>query len=236
MNDYMEEGKELVRRAEAGEISLFARIGNEDIVKCYVENSMMNAVSGQQAGQEQLSPIEKLDKQDKRNKEIAREKTVEDTKKQILEVDMTETKFGADEEKMIYFFLLSSLRKEHFAAVGIEGEHSPYLSNEDKTNIVANLTPKAKAVIRRDFLIENFKNAYGSNAIADMLLEFAGKHMPERLADIENGHNEVYEKRHQRIEEKKAVLLVQEQAKQEAEQTEADADNEKQPQSQEVAA
>ncbi len=35
---------------------------------------------------------------------------------------------------------------------------------------------------------------------------------------------------------KKAVLLVQEQAKQEAEQTEADADNEKQPQSQEVAA
>ena len=208
MNDYMEEGKELVRRAEAGEISLFARIGNEDIVKCYVENSMMNAVSGQQ----------------------------EDTKKQILEVDMTETKFGADEEKMIYFFLLSSLRKEHFAAVGIEGEHSPYLSNEDKTNIVANLTPKAKAVIRRDFLIENFKNAYGSNAIADMLLEFAGKHMPERLADIENGHNEVYEKRHQRIEEKKAVLLVQEQAKQEAEQTEADADNEKQPQSQEVAA
>mgnify|MGYP000797801453 FL=1 len=75
MNDYMEEGKELVRRAEVGEISLFARIGNEDIVKCYVENSMMNAVSGQQAGQEQLSPIEKLDKQDKRNKEIAREKT-----------------------------------------------------------------------------------------------------------------------------------------------------------------
>ena len=48
MNDYMEEGKELVRRAEVGEISLFARIGNEDIVKCYVENSMMNAVSGQQ--------------------------------------------------------------------------------------------------------------------------------------------------------------------------------------------
>ena len=60
--------------------------------------------------------------------------------------------------------------------------------------------------------------------------------MPERLADIENGYNEGYEKRHQRIEEKKAVLLVQEQAKQEAEQTEDDADNEKQPQSQEVAA
>ena len=36
-----------------------------------------------------LSPMEKLEKQDKRNKEIVLEKTVEDTKKQILEVDMS---------------------------------------------------------------------------------------------------------------------------------------------------
>lgn len=61
-----------------------------------------------------------MEKQDKRNKEIALEKTVEDTKKQILEVDMSDCKFGQDEDKMIYFFLLSSLRKEHFEAVGIE--------------------------------------------------------------------------------------------------------------------
>ena len=43
-----------------------------------------------------------MEKQDKRNKEIALEKTVEDTKKQILEVDMSERKFGQDEDKMIY--------------------------------------------------------------------------------------------------------------------------------------
>lgn len=36
------------------------------------------------------------------------EKTVADTKKQILEADMTETKFGQDEEKMVYYFMLSS--------------------------------------------------------------------------------------------------------------------------------
>lgn len=42
----------------------------------------------------------------------------------------------------------------------------------------------------------------------------------------------MYEKRHQRIEEKKAVLLVQEQAKQEAEdaQPETEAQPEEQPQ------
>ena len=31
--------------------------------------------------------------------------------------------------------------------------------------------------------------------------------MPEQLAEIEKGYNEVYEKRHQRIEEKKAALM-----------------------------
>ena len=160
-------------------------------------------------------------------KEIALEKTVEDTKKQILEVDMLERKFGQDEDKMIYFFLLASLRKEHFAEVGLEGkEPYHYLTDEEKMNIIANLTAKQKAVIRRDFLIANFKGAYGNNAIATLLLDFAEKHMPEELATIKNGHNEVYEKRHQRIEEKKAVLLVQEQAKQEAE----DAQPEEQPQ------
>ena len=183
--------------------------------------------------EKQLSPVEKLDNQDKRNKEIALEKTVEDTKKQILEVDMSERKFGQDEDKMIYFFLLSSLRREHYAEVGIESEGNyHYLTDKEKMDIIANLTAKQKAVIRRDFLIANFKGAYGSNAIATLLLDFAEKHMPEELATIKNGHNEVYEKRHQRIEEKKAVLLVQEQAKQEAEdaQAETEARPEEQPQ------
>ncbi|WP_302353663.1 hypothetical protein, partial [uncultured Duncaniella sp.] len=40
------------------------------------------------------------------------ERTIEDTKKIILEADITETKFSQDEDKMIYFFLLSSLRKD----------------------------------------------------------------------------------------------------------------------------
>lgn len=64
--------------------------------------------------------------------------------------------------------------------------------------------------------------------------------MPDLLADIKNGHNEVYEKRHQRIEEKKAVLLVQEQAKQEAEQSdkqqsEVGMQTEEQPQEEDIA-
>ncbi len=240
LSDYNEECEEVNRRGEAGEITLYVTIERNDVSLCYVENTEMQTEAGE-TQETVVSPIEKLEKQDKRNKEIALEKTVEDTKKQILEVDMTETKFGADEDKMIYFFMLSSLRKEHFEAVGIEDKGSYYyLTNEDKMRIIENLTAKQKAVIRRDFLIANFKDAFGSNAIATLLLDFAKKHMPDRLADIQNGYNEIYEKRHHRIEEKKAVLLVQEQAKQEeAEQPEEpqpEAETQTEPQTEEIAA
>lgn len=220
LSEYKEECEDVNCRSEAGEITLYVTIGHNDISLCYVENAQVQAVTGE-AKETVVSPIEKLEKQDKRNKEIAQEKTVEDTKKQILEVDMTETKFGADEDKMIYFFMLPFLRREHFEAMGIEAKETYYyLNDEDKMNIIANLTAKQKAIIRRDFLISNFKNASGSNATASLLLDFAKKHMPDQLADIQNGHNEVYKKRHLRIEEKIAVLSVQEKAKQEANATE----------------
>lgn len=73
---------------------------------------------------------------------------------------MTATKFSAEEDRMVYFFMLSALRKEHYTEVGLPEEKIGYLSDEDKIAIVNHLTAKTKAIIRRDYLIENFKNAY----------------------------------------------------------------------------
>ena len=61
VNDYMEECKELVRRYEEGEISLYAQIGQKDISMCYVEVATQSFVNEQTAGQEQLLPIQKLE-------------------------------------------------------------------------------------------------------------------------------------------------------------------------------
>ena len=208
--DYMEKEEEITGRSEAGEITVYAKIGKQEITFCYVENA--TEADGTPT-ETTLSPVQKLEKQDERNKEIAVERTVEDTKRQIMEADITGGKFSADEEKMLYFFMLSNLRSEHFAAVGITEEGKQYLTDEDKLNIVENLTVRIKTIIRRDYLIANFRSAYGNNTEASLLLDFARKHMPEELSAIESGYNEVYEKRHQRIEERKAVLLVQEKTK-----------------------
>ena len=203
--DYEGKCAEIHRQSENGEISLYVKIESNDITLCYAKKN-----SDTDSTEQPLSPVEKLEKQDKRNKEIAVEKTIEDIKKQILNIDVAEAKFGADEDRMVYFFLLSSLRRENFAMLGISEEHSPCLKDEDKMNIIANLTAKTKAVIRRDYLIAQFKDAYRDSATADLMLDFARKHMPNELAEIEDGYNQIYEKRHQRLEERKAAIVAKE--------------------------
>ena len=156
MDDYKEECDNLVRAAENGEIGIYLMIGQSQIGLYYTEIGQDEDGTPTVSGQKQITPIEKLEKQDKRNKEIALEKTVADTKKQILEVDLSESKFTADEDKMIYFFLLSSLRREHFEAVGIEGKSSyDSLTGEEKLHIIANLTAKQKAIIRSNVVLND---------------------------------------------------------------------------------
>lgn len=65
------------RAVAAGEMAYYLRIDNDDITLCYLETA-------DTAPEQRLSPMEKLEKQDERNREIALEKTVEDTKKRIL--------------------------------------------------------------------------------------------------------------------------------------------------------
>ncbi len=192
---------ELNRRREDGEVTFYVEIGETDINSGYLRNDRHTA-----SGEKPASPMEKLERQDARNKEIAEEKAIADTKKKILEVDMSDTKFSADEERMVYYFLLSSLRKEHYSEFGIDG--TDYcLTEELKMKIVSNLTARTKAIIRRDYLLEKFKDTTRGTAVATMFHDFAKKHMADELAEIENTHKEVYDKRHQRIEEKKAALI-----------------------------
>lgn len=176
--DYMEICNEISQRCEAGEIALYAKIGQADIILCYVEKTAAQIAESDKATQTIAVQIAELEKKDKRNKEIATENTVDDVKRVIKEIDTTETKFGADEDRMMYFFLLSSLRKENYAAIGIDKE-CDYLKDEDKINVIANLTAKAKAIIRRDFLIANFKDAFRNNGTAALLFDFAKNTCPK---------------------------------------------------------
>lgn len=209
MADYKKESDGIEQKIVAGELSRYARIDDRDVHLGYVEIQSQKDDAGS-CPKEQSPSLAKLEQRDKRNKEIAEEKTIEDVRKQILDVNLTESKFGTDEDKMVYFFLMSSLRHEHFNVVGLDDSHSRYLSDEEKLNAVSNLSAKAKTVLRRDFLISKFQERYISEIAKSLLLDFAQKHMPEELANIKKTHYDVYEKRHKRIEEKKLLLKSKE--------------------------
>lgn len=74
VDDYVKECEEIRTRSEAGEITLYFRIESKDIVLCYVRNAVHSSTGYNGTTQQTLSPVEKLEKQDKRNKEIALER------------------------------------------------------------------------------------------------------------------------------------------------------------------
>lgn len=78
LNGYTEKCEAIRTRSEAGEISLYLRIESNDITLCYVANTATTANGT--ATKMPLSPIEKLEKQDKRNKEIALERPLKTPK------------------------------------------------------------------------------------------------------------------------------------------------------------
>ena len=203
MQEYKNKCAGLLTKVEAGEISLAILVGRNDVTLGY----KAVPVEQREDGNAPAVKIAELEAKDVRNKEIAVEKTIADTKEQIKKVDITEAKFSNEEDKMIYFFLLSSLRREHYEAVGLT-DRDPYkaLDDMEKMAIIAKLNAKTKAIIRRDFLIANFQGAYRTNAISGLLFAFAKKHMPDEFAAIESQYNEIYEKRHKRLEERIAQL------------------------------
>lgn len=216
MQEYKDKCAGLLEKVEAGEITIYIWVGRNSVTLSYKAVPMEQ----REDGNAPAVKIAELEAKDVRNKEIAVEKTIADTKEQIKKVDITEAKFSNEEDKMIYFFLLSSLRREHYEAVGlIEREAYGSLSDKEKMAVIAKLNARTKAIIRRDFLIANFKDAYRNSGAADLLFVFAKKHMPEEFAAIESQYNEVYEKRHKKLEERIAQLMPKEQPEAEPEAT-----------------
>lgn len=200
--DYREMCQTLSDSAEAGDIRFVIHISDKDVNLCYIKNVRTTAPTADGAEDTRTAEIAKLEQKDRRNKEIALEKTVADVKEHITGVDTANTKFGTDEERMVYFFMLSSVRKVNFKELGVKSEFACSLSEEEKMRIVANLNARTKAIIRRDYLLSKFKEAHPKSHSASLMLDFAKKHMPEELERIESGHNEVYDKRHQRLTER----------------------------------
>ena len=148
----------------------------------------------------EVDTVEKLHAQDKRNKELAFEKGVEDVKRLVRENAIPNSEFGLLEEGLIYYLMLSFLRKENLSKLGLSNQIQP--TDEEKEGIIATLTDEQKNIIKRDFIIKHLSDTSGNRRQSHLLLEFATLHFPEKVKQIKDLHNENYKKKYIRITER----------------------------------
>ena len=136
----MDETSDLTAKYQNGEIAMYALIGTRGVTLSYRDTT---STSSSTNGGE--TPLEKLQSQDKRNKEIAVEKSIADIKDLVRDLDVTQGDFSAFEEQITYFAMAKALRREHLAILGFKSKD--YLTDEDRWDIVYNLTEEKRAGI-----------------------------------------------------------------------------------------
>lgn len=200
LNSYHEEVAEIEKKIENGEARKFINVGDSNPVLCYVMVDKVNGANNIPVS----NPMEELDKKDKRNKEIAVENIVEESKKLVKSIDLLPIDFTDFEDELIYYIMLASVRNTYFDKFGISDKYS--MSDDEKFALFSNLTAEQKTLIRREFIIKNMTETFGLCKKSALFLQFIKLHFPEELAVIEQKYNEVYEKRRKSIEEKKKLL------------------------------
>ena len=191
--EYARKVEELGRMKEEGRIKTYVKVGQTEPELCYVE-----------INKKETAPItiETLQERDKRFKQLSVEKIVTDTKKIVRENDYPESPFTQYEDGMIYFAMLTQLQRKHFSLFGIKDQ--PFaLDEKQRMKIVAKLTDAQKTLIKRDF-ISHFlcENGHGDNNASKLLRDFANMHFPDRYGLARATHEEEYQKRHERLEER----------------------------------
>ena len=191
--EYARKVEELGRMKEEGRIKTYVRVGQTEPELCYVE-----------INKKETAPVTigTLQERDKRFKQLSIEKIVADTKKIVRENDYPESPFTQYEDGMVYFAMLAQLQRRHFPLFGIKDQ--PFaLDEKQRMKIVAKLTDAQKTVIRRDF-ISHFlcENGHGDNNASKLLRDFANMHFPDQYGLAKATHEEEYQKRHERLEER----------------------------------
>ena len=144
--------------------------------------------------------VEQLHNQDKRNREIAFEKGLEDIKRLVKESEIPDTVFQPVEEKLVYLIMFLNLRKENYERLGISLHQMQTV--EESMKVIDSLTEEQKNLIRRDYILKNLSFISGDSLQSRLLIDFATLHFPDRVEKIKEEHIETYKKRHLKIEDR----------------------------------
>ena len=161
--------------------------------------------------------VKRLSQEKQANVERAITKTVEDTRKMMRKEQMEAPVFSAFDENVLLYCLLDALRHDHLALFGEKYRESHYLTDADKLEIVKNLTPEQRDIIRHDYIVEALSKKGESKIVGQMIMEYANIQYKRQLSLIKAGHEETCENRNDRLDERIAEFQAKERVKKEQE-------------------
>jgi ParB family chromosome partitioning protein len=196
MIQYRAHSAQIETMLEQGKAQLLVDVGRRKPELCYrvIPETETNLHKNEE------DTVDKLRKQDARNKEIAIEKGVEEVKHFVRENAIPAKDFSVREQELFYFILFSFLRKENYEKFGIEDGQT--ITDEEKMELIAFRSIEQENILRRDFIIYTLSQTSGDCMKSKLLFEFATLHFPDRVAEIKQQCNETYRKKHERIEER----------------------------------
>lgn len=167
------------------------------------ENVHQNGATGENISEKKQ--VEELEEKDKRNAEIAFEKTYLDAKKLLEDNSYSNEEFELTqlEWQAVYTVLLSNI-----GYCDLRTELNPnangYFDNKVKAAIVAKLNIKQINRLFRAFIKKMLDNSTPNDLISDAnaLIQVAGEFYPQYFTEIELKHQGVYLKRKEAIEKK----------------------------------
>lgn len=161
--------------------------------------------------------VKRLSQEKQANVERAITKTVEDTRKMMRKEQMEAPVFSAFDENVLLYCLLDALRHDHLALFGEKYRESHYLTDADKLEIVKNLTPEQRDIIRHDYIVEALSKKGESKIVGQMIMEYANIHYNRQFSLIKAVHEETCENRNDRLDERIAEFQAKERVKKEQE-------------------
>lgn len=147
-----------------------------------------------------------LSKKIDRNKEIAQEKIIVDSVKQMQESDIAEPLDEFEQEAM-FFFMMDKLLPVHKPLFGGTQSGCGYcfLYPKTKAERVKSLTNDEKFLIIRDFIVSSCGTPLKNSPEEGILIGMMERHHSDKLKDIQEKHNAVRDKRNERLKERIAV-------------------------------
>ncbi len=203
---YTRQTAELDALKKQGKIRVYGKIGDKAVELHYKEVNTQETKTNEQL-------IADWTEKKKHNDRLKAEKTAEGVRKLLCDNAIPQSAWTANEETMMYYFMLSKLRRGSYTAVGLkESDFWGHLSDEKKQKLASTLTEEQKTVVRRDFLYSHLTSGVTTTASTQggLMLAFAKQHLPVETAKIEATHKEDYGKKNARLDERIADLKKQE--------------------------